>query len=222
VRLAGQYFDSETGLHQNWLRYYEPRTGRYTQYDRLGLFGSLNGFAYGDGDALNTIDPRGDIAWFLIPLAVKGALAAYARCVLQCGVESAVVSLLMDGCVSLDDVGPCAKDCLNPINWLRIPGAKPARELAKKAQKRPVVIGENMKDRIIPYAKEHDLDYYKPRSKNRDRWMENNKKWMREKIKEGREIIDRGTDPLRKDRSPYYDAEKKIIKKRNYPTTPAP
>ena len=28
LRLPGQYFDSETGLHYNWHRYYEPGLGR--------------------------------------------------------------------------------------------------------------------------------------------------------------------------------------------------
>ncbi|MBR0568959.1 RHS domain-containing protein, partial [Azoarcus sp. L1K30] len=29
LRLPGQYFDAETGLHDNWHRTYDPRTGRY-------------------------------------------------------------------------------------------------------------------------------------------------------------------------------------------------
>ncbi|MEM7496966.1 MAG: RHS repeat-associated core domain-containing protein, partial [Pseudomonadota bacterium] len=32
-----QWFQSETGLHQNWHRDYDPRTGRYLQADPLGL-----------------------------------------------------------------------------------------------------------------------------------------------------------------------------------------
>ena len=28
LRLAGQYFDSETGLHYNWHRYYDPKIGQ--------------------------------------------------------------------------------------------------------------------------------------------------------------------------------------------------
>ena len=30
LRLPGQYYDAETGLHYNWRRYYDPVTGRYT------------------------------------------------------------------------------------------------------------------------------------------------------------------------------------------------
>ncbi|NLI31804.1 MAG: hypothetical protein GX422_03330 [Deltaproteobacteria bacterium] len=33
----GQYYDSETGLHYNWHRYYEPKTGRYLTPESIGL-----------------------------------------------------------------------------------------------------------------------------------------------------------------------------------------
>jgi RHS repeat-associated protein len=37
VRLAGQYFDSETGLHYNNARYYDPKVGRYITADPVGV-----------------------------------------------------------------------------------------------------------------------------------------------------------------------------------------
>ncbi len=37
--LAGQYYDSETGLHYNWHRYYDPKIGRYISSDPIGLVG---------------------------------------------------------------------------------------------------------------------------------------------------------------------------------------
>ncbi|MEO1533670.1 MAG: RHS repeat-associated core domain-containing protein, partial [Pseudomonadota bacterium] len=37
LRFPGQWFQTETGLHQNWHRDYDPRTGRYLQADPLGL-----------------------------------------------------------------------------------------------------------------------------------------------------------------------------------------
>nr|WP_314541338.1 RHS repeat-associated core domain-containing protein [uncultured Ottowia sp.] len=39
LRLPGQYFDAETGLHQNWNQDYAPGIGRYIQADPIGLIG---------------------------------------------------------------------------------------------------------------------------------------------------------------------------------------
>jgi len=36
-RFAGQYYDEEAGLHYNYHRYYDPRTGRYLRADPLSL-----------------------------------------------------------------------------------------------------------------------------------------------------------------------------------------
>ncbi len=40
LRFPGQWFQSESGLHQNWMRDYDPTTGRYIQADPLGLVGA--------------------------------------------------------------------------------------------------------------------------------------------------------------------------------------
>jgi RHS repeat-associated protein len=37
LRDAGMYFDSETGLHYNWHRYYDPKTGGYITVEPLGV-----------------------------------------------------------------------------------------------------------------------------------------------------------------------------------------
>jgi RHS repeat-associated protein len=39
LRLPGQYYDQETGLHYNYHRTYDPATGRYIQSDPIGLGG---------------------------------------------------------------------------------------------------------------------------------------------------------------------------------------
>ena len=39
VRFPGQYYDSETGLHYNRFRYYNPKDGRYVSADRIGQSG---------------------------------------------------------------------------------------------------------------------------------------------------------------------------------------
>jgi RHS repeat-associated protein len=59
LRLAGQYFDPETGLHDNLLRTYDPDAGRYLEPDPLGLAAGLNPFSYADGNPMVATDPLG-------------------------------------------------------------------------------------------------------------------------------------------------------------------
>jgi RHS repeat-associated protein len=49
----------ETGLHYNWHRYYDPKTGRYLTNDPIGLVAGLNTYAYVDNNPLRWIDPSG-------------------------------------------------------------------------------------------------------------------------------------------------------------------
>ena len=59
LRFAGQYEDQETGTHYNYLRDYDPETGRYVTSDPIGLKGGVNTYAYVGGDPLRHIDPLG-------------------------------------------------------------------------------------------------------------------------------------------------------------------
>ncbi|HRH29930.1 MAG TPA: RHS repeat-associated core domain-containing protein, partial [Aquabacterium sp.] len=63
LRLPGQYFDAETGLHDNRWRTYNPANGHYLQPDplasRVGYAQGYNPYLYVGGDPLNRIDPLG-------------------------------------------------------------------------------------------------------------------------------------------------------------------
>lgn len=57
-RFAGQYADTEIGLHYNRFRYYDPATGQYTSRDPLGVRAGLRAYAYVD-DPSTWSDPLG-------------------------------------------------------------------------------------------------------------------------------------------------------------------
>ena len=60
LRFPGQYYQTETGLNQNWNRDYDPLGGgRYVESDPLGLWGGLNTYAYAYSNPLSWSDPNG-------------------------------------------------------------------------------------------------------------------------------------------------------------------
>jgi RHS repeat-associated protein len=65
LRFSGQYFDSETRLHYNYFRDYNPKTGRYIESDPIGLQGGLNTYGYVGGNPLNKIDSLGLAGMFV-------------------------------------------------------------------------------------------------------------------------------------------------------------
>ncbi|WP_228350882.1 MULTISPECIES: RHS repeat-associated core domain-containing protein [Limnobaculum] len=58
LRLQGQYFDEESGLHYNRHRYYDPRTGIFVCQDPIGLVGGSNPYQFA-ANILGWNDPLG-------------------------------------------------------------------------------------------------------------------------------------------------------------------
>ncbi|SFF06000.1 RHS repeat-associated core domain-containing protein [Dyella marensis] len=59
LRFRGQYYDIESGLHNNTHRDYESASGRYLQGDPIGLAGGLGVYVYVGNSPLKAIDPLG-------------------------------------------------------------------------------------------------------------------------------------------------------------------
>jgi RHS repeat-associated protein len=60
ARFPGQWFQTEAGLHQNWMRDYDPTTGRYIETDPLGLVDGASVYGYARQSPVVYTDPRGE------------------------------------------------------------------------------------------------------------------------------------------------------------------
>lgn len=59
MRYPGQFYDKESGLHHNYFRDYEPKTGRYIESDPIGLAGGAAVYLYSDGRPTAIVDRLG-------------------------------------------------------------------------------------------------------------------------------------------------------------------
>lgn len=97
LRFPGQWFQSESGLHQNWMRDYDPTTGRYIQADPLRLVDGASVYNYVRNNPLRYVDPTGELVWFAPVIA----------CLVNPWCRSAVVAALGVGYGYLTDEDAC-------------------------------------------------------------------------------------------------------------------
>ncbi|MCK4815486.1 RHS domain-containing protein, partial [bacterium] len=134
-RLPGQYYDQETGLHYNYHRYYDPRTGRYLRVDPshylqanedvipyllprlLNTPQALNLYVYCKNNPINREDPFG-------LCEEKECNTPWHVCVPRCrnyfsvapdGAPPSPPSIIYDGavsyfCMAICGINPCSFD----------------------------------------------------------------------------------------------------------------
>src|SRR5690606_3280088 len=60
ARFPGQWYQAESGLYQNWMRDYDPSTGRYLQPDPRGLVDGPSVYGYALQNPGRWVDPTGE------------------------------------------------------------------------------------------------------------------------------------------------------------------
>jgi RHS repeat-associated protein len=94
LRFPGQWFQAETGLHQNWMRDYDPTLGRYLQADPLGLVDGPSVYGYVKQSPVRYVDPDGRDA-----LEAVGAVALADLLILE-PTDIALPAKLLGYCVA--------------------------------------------------------------------------------------------------------------------------
>jgi RHS repeat-associated protein len=115
ARFPGQWFQTEAGLYQNWMRDYDPATGRYLQADPLGLVDGASVYGYARQSPLRWTDPTGlNPAAPAIFCAENPALCiAAGRAVAKVCIEGAKIAITaVAGLIfSADEGCGCKDDC---------------------------------------------------------------------------------------------------------------
>jgi RHS repeat-associated protein len=127
TRFPGQWYQSETGLHYNWHRSYDPTVGRYTQPDPLGFVDGPSIYAYAKGRPQSLVDPDGQNIGLVCAPAGPGAVVVCSVVIPAAGREIVrqIIRICMAAQGNVADSG-IAKDWenSNPRNpdkceWLR-------------------------------------------------------------------------------------------------------
>jgi len=85
LRFPGQYADTETGLHYNYYRDYDPSLGIYKQSDPIGLRGGVDTYGYSYQSPLVNSDPSGLLVcegnWEKVKEVLIGGLPSLSGCI---------------------------------------------------------------------------------------------------------------------------------------------
>jgi RHS repeat-associated protein len=101
LRFPGQYFDSESGLHYNYFRSYDPNTGRYVQSDPIGLLGGGNLYGYSNQNSLFYFDATGKHPAVVVigGAAIAGAVSQGLTTAIRGGTAGEIGSAIVGGAI---------------------------------------------------------------------------------------------------------------------------
>jgi RHS repeat-associated protein len=240
---TGAEFDEDTETYYMEARYYDPYIAKFLSRDprlindedvfaSLGSTEDLNAYSYVKNDPVKYMDPTGEIP--LDTIADVGFLiydvGAIVYDFFATGSKNWEENSMALGADALGTVIPYATglgmvartaakadhvvDAVKAID--KAVDASKAAKTAAKTEKRAVMIGEGMKDNVIPMAEKYGADYYKATNKygsGSKKALDLNKRWINKQMKEGKKILDAGEVGIK---SPHYALEKSQIAKRGY------
>ena len=109
LRFPRQYYDSETGLHQNWHRDFKPEVGRYVEADPIGINKGYNHlYVYVGNNPVNWFDPLGLSSCEYYTKACDENGGIY---------ECKIASIACENIPGMD----CMRDCLQKEHHDRMP-----------------------------------------------------------------------------------------------------
>jgi RHS repeat-associated protein len=116
LRFPGQYEDSETGTHYNYMRTYLPMVGRYGETDPIGLGGGLNTYSYVGGNPVSYIDPTGE--FLAVPILVGGLIGGGIDVAIQLAKNGGNFDCVSWGQVGISAAAGAAFSGLGPTGFL--------------------------------------------------------------------------------------------------------
>ena len=225
--------DSLSGLSLYPFRAYEPNFQRWLNQDPIRELGGINLYRAMNNNPLIRIDPFGLVLPGDLPFPEGGgggggdidafeeanqdallneALTIQNQAAAQQAANAQFEQKIAQTADEAEGEVQRAQNLLNP-------GTSSSAANSLCPSKKPIVIGQNMKDRVQPFANDWGLDSYKP-----SRWFDNpddlndeNMKWINQMMDEGRDIYNLGTDPNAPSPSAALENELNEIYKRNYP-----
>jgi RHS repeat-associated protein len=204
---TGRKWLSDLKLYDYRHRMYQPELGRFLQPDpKQFAAGDYNLYRYCHNDPVNKTDPDGLAADTLADI-VFIAYDLYKVFTDPSNRGEHLTALGLDTGAAFVPFATGAG-----VVYRAGKTAERAAEAATVVTKKPVVIGENMEERVIPTAEKIGGHYYKPKG---EYTVGKNKKWaqdMKRQIDKGeRKLKDIGPDPERKVRSEAYEVERKVF-----------